>query len=64
MAKTGSSGQISPPEKKAHMKHFDKALEDALSQWQPSDGTDVEITFHASVTPNPGGIKEYRVKIR
>jgi hypothetical protein len=64
VAKTGSSGEINPPEKNEHMKHFDKALKEALRQWQPSDGADIEVLFHASVSPNPGGIREYRVTIR
>ena len=63
MAKTGTSGPIDPPEKSLHMRHIDKALKDALRKWQPSDGEEIEITFQASVTPNPGGIREYRVTI-
>jgi hypothetical protein len=49
------------PEKKNHAMNFDKAIEDALRGWSPADGTEVTIAFEASVTPNPGGIREYRV---
>jgi hypothetical protein len=52
-----------PPEKKHHAPNFDKALEDALKKWQPADGTEVTIEFQASITENPGGIKEYRIKL-
>ena len=61
--KTGHHGPHDPPEKNEHMKFFDLALKDALSKWQPSDGTELEVTFEATVSRNPGGIKEYRVKI-
>jgi hypothetical protein len=64
VAKTGSSGEINPPEKNQHMRHFDTALKDALKKWQPSDGDEIEVVFHAFVSPNPGGIREYRVTIR
>jgi hypothetical protein len=46
------------------MKHFDDALKDALQKWDPSDGTPLQVTLEIDVTPNPGGIKEYRVTIR
>jgi hypothetical protein len=62
MAKTGKRA-VQPPEKNQHMKHFDDALKDALQRWDPSDGTPLQVTFEIDVTPNPGGIKEYRVTI-
>jgi hypothetical protein len=64
VAKTGSSGEINPPEKNQHMRHFDAALKDALRQWQQSDGERLEVIFEAVVSSNPGGIREYRVTIR
>ena len=62
MAKTGNS-PVNPPEKHVHMKHFDEALKDALSQWDANDGTDIRVRFQIEVTPNPGGIKNYKVII-
>ena len=63
MPKTGHHGPVEPPEKDQHMRFFDLALKDALKKWDQSDGTELEVTFHASISRNPGGIKEYRVTI-
>ncbi len=52
---------VHPPAKHGHMQHFDDALAKALAQWDPNDGTNVRIRFEASVSPNPGGIGQYRV---
>lgn len=62
MAKTGNC-PVDPPEKHIHMKHFDDALKDALSQWEPGDGTDIRVRFQVEVAPNPGGIRNYKVII-
>jgi hypothetical protein len=34
-----------------------------LSQWDADDGTDIRVRFQIEVTPNPGGIKNYKVII-
>jgi hypothetical protein len=50
-----------------HMEHFDEAMKDALNQWP--GGTDAEadaahpVTLEARVSTNPGGVREYIVKI-
>jgi hypothetical protein len=61
--KTGKHGPVVPAEKKHHAVNFDKALENALTKWSPSDGTEMILEFQASITQNPGGIKEYRIKL-
>ena len=52
------------PAKDRHMEHFEEALKDALRQWTGERDDNVEVTFHATVTANPGGIKEYRATIK
>jgi hypothetical protein len=63
MPKTGHFGPVDPPEKSHHMANFDLALKDALSKWDQSDGTELKVTFAATVSRNPGGIKEYHVTL-
>jgi len=58
-SKTGHHGPVDPPEKDHHMGNFDLALKDALKKWEPSDGTELRVTFAATISRNPGGIKEY-----
>ncbi len=53
--------RVPQPEKDQHMQNFNLALKDALSQWDPADGHNVRVELQASVSPNPGGITEYRV---
>ena len=62
MKKTGHHA-VDPPEKNQHAPNWDKALRNALDQWNRGDPENVQITFEASISPNPGGIKEYRVSI-
>jgi hypothetical protein len=52
---------VHPPEKHEHTNNLNAALSDALANWNPSDGHDVKIRIEASVSPNPGGISQYRV---
>lgn len=52
-----------PPAHGNHMHHFDEAMEDALDNWHGSSDANMKVTFEATVSPNPGGIKEYRVTI-
>ena len=51
------------PAKKDHMINFEHAMKDALDGWSGSKDEDVRVTFEVTVTPNPGGVKEYRVII-
>lgn len=51
-----------PPAHGNHMKNFDDAMNDALDNTNPSDRPQT-VTFQVIVSPNPGGIKEYRVII-
>jgi|KBSMisStaDraftv2_1062788.scaffolds.fasta_scaffold2659811_2 hypothetical protein len=55
----------SKPAKRRHMSNFDKAMKQALQGWKASDGKDQDhrVVFEVTVSPNPGGIKEYRVTI-
>ena len=50
-----------PPEKHQHLQHLNEALSDALHNWNPADGSEVVIRFEATITPNPGGVSQYRV---
>lgn len=52
-----------PPAHGNHMKHFDDAMEDALANWHGSTEEDLNVSLAVTVSPNPGGIKEYRVTI-
>jgi hypothetical protein len=54
----------SQPAKDNHMRNFEEALKDALKDWNRANDEDVQVTFEATVTPNPGGVKEYRVEIK
>jgi hypothetical protein len=55
--------KLNPPWKKDHMQGFEEAMKDALKGWQASQDQDVGVTFQVTVSPNPGGIKEYRVTV-
>jgi hypothetical protein len=50
------------PAHEDHMKHFEEALKDALEEWSGPEKT-VSVTLEATVSPNPGGIKEYFVTL-
>jgi len=51
------------PAKKDHMTHFELAMKDALDGWNADGEKDHRVAFEVTVSPNPGGIKEYRVTI-
>jgi hypothetical protein len=51
------------PAKKDHMANFELAMKDALDGWNAHGDVDQRVTLEVTVTPNPGGIKEYRVVI-
>ena len=55
---------VDPPAHDDHAKNFEKAMKKAFDNWSGDRDTDVTLTFEATVTPNPGGVKEYRVVIR
>lgn len=52
-----------PPAHGDHMKHFGEAMEDALNNWSGQGDQNLNVTFQMTVSPNPGGVKEYRVII-
>jgi hypothetical protein len=52
---------VRPPEKTNHLPHFNNALTKALAAWQPGDPTEVDVLFQASISPNPGGVGQYRI---
>jgi hypothetical protein len=45
------------------MANFELAMKDALDNWSGSGDDNARVTFEVTVTPNPGGVKEYRVII-
>ncbi len=50
-----------------HSRGFDLAIENALSQLYVSGGSEevnYEVTLEVTVRPNPGGVTEYRVKLK
>jgi hypothetical protein len=49
------------PSKRDHMQNFDEAMQDALRNWHGKGDEPVTVTLQVVVSPNPGGIKEYRV---
>jgi hypothetical protein len=49
--------------KKDHMINFEAAMKDALNQWSGTKDEDPRVVFEMTVSPNPGGVKEYRVII-
>jgi hypothetical protein len=51
------------PSKRDHMKNFDEAMQDALKNWSGKGDQPVTVTLQVSVSPNPGGVKEYHVII-
>jgi hypothetical protein len=51
------------PAKKDHMANFELAMKDALDGWNASGDSDHRVEFQVTVSPNPGGIKEYRVVV-
>ena len=55
---------VHPPEKNQHAQHLNAALAKALQAWNPADGTEVTIRFEASISPNPGGIGQYRAVLQ
>jgi len=57
------SKDVHPPEKNQHTQHLNDVLADALQKWNPGDGTDMIIQFQASISPNPGGVSQYRCKL-
>jgi hypothetical protein len=52
-----------PPAHGNHMKHFEEAMENALQNWNGGDDQNLDVKFQMTVSPNPGGVKEYRVII-
>lgn len=52
-----------PPSKDNHMKNFDDAMKEALRNWNGQGDQNLDVKFQVTVSPNPGGIKEYRVII-
>jgi hypothetical protein len=51
-----------PPEKHNHAPHLNAALSEALKNWDPQQhAREVRIRIEASISPNPGGIGQYRV---
>ena len=57
------SKDVHPPEKVQHAQHLNDALTDALRNWSQGDPTEVIIRFEASISPNPGGVGQYRCRL-
>jgi hypothetical protein len=64
MPGTEAKGHDKPdhPSHDRHMEHFDAAMKDALTHWDGGQKT-VRVTLEATVSPNPGGVKEYFVTL-
>jgi hypothetical protein len=62
MAKHIGKKHFDQPKKDHHCEHFEEAFNDALRQVQ-GEVTGAPVTFEVDLSPNPGGVKEYRVII-
>jgi hypothetical protein len=52
------------PEKHQHTQHLNDVLSDALNNWGPNtDPSNVIIQFEATISPNPGGVSQYRCRL-
>jgi hypothetical protein len=52
------------PEKHQHTQHLNDVLSDALNNWDPNtDPSNVIIQFEATISPNPGGVSQYRCRL-
>jgi hypothetical protein len=52
-----------PPSHANHMQHFEEAMNQALAQWNGNNDQTLNVTFKATVSANPGGVKEYIVNV-
>jgi hypothetical protein len=52
-----------PPSHGNHMKNFEDAMQNALENWSGNGDENLNVRFQMTVSPNPGGVKEYRVVI-
>lgn len=52
-----------PPSHGNHMQHFDEALNQALANWNGAGDQPVGVSFQVTLSPNPGGVKEYIVVV-
>jgi hypothetical protein len=57
------SKDVHPPERQHHAQHLNDVLAAALNNWRQGDPTDVIIQFEASISPNPGGVSQYRCRL-
>ena len=64
MAPPTGKEDVHPPEKNQHVQHLNNALKNALQAWNPADGTDLTVSFEVSISPNPGGVSQYRAVLR
>ena len=62
MPKPGKK-DVQPPEKHQHTDNLNKALADALNNWNAGDPPNVIIQFEATISPNPGGVGQYRCRL-
>jgi hypothetical protein len=60
MAKKTGTNRFEAPQKSNHMRNFEVALQRALDQFDGEE-QDAPVVFQVDVSPNPGGVKEYRV---
>jgi hypothetical protein len=54
---------VRPPEKLQHTQNLNAVLAEALQNWNQGDPTNVIIQFEASISPNPGGVSQYRCRL-
>jgi hypothetical protein len=61
-----SAGEISQDEIGHHGEGFEKAFEKALKDLDGSKyaGKELEVRAFISITPNPGGVSQYKVELK
>ena len=50
-------------EKQQHTQNLNDVLADALKNWNPGDNPNVILQFEVTVSPNPGGVSQYRCRL-
>jgi hypothetical protein len=61
-----SFGEVSPEQISHHGEGFQKAFEQALERLDGSTYAGQELAVHAfvTITPNPGGVGQYRIELK
>jgi hypothetical protein len=54
---------VRPPEKTQHTQHLNDVLREALQDWNPGDNPNMIVQFEVTISPNPGGVSQYRCRL-